>query len=147
MTTEFWSMHTQLFSRVWLFATLWTVAIRLLCPWNIPGKNTGVGCHFLLQEIFPTGKWEDSLPLSHLGSPVEFWRKTKLFSTAFKAHHYSFLYRLQALSFLEAPYSPMPWYLDMCYPPFSILPVSPYSWFKTQASSPGSHLWFFLPQT
>ena len=22
---------------------------RLLCPWDYPGKNTGVGCHFLLQ--------------------------------------------------------------------------------------------------
>ena len=27
---------------------------RLLCPWGSPGKNTGVGCHFLLQGIFPT---------------------------------------------------------------------------------------------
>ena len=27
---------------------------RLPCPWNSPGKNTGVGCHFLLQVIFPT---------------------------------------------------------------------------------------------
>ena len=27
---------------------------RLLCLWNFPGKNTGVGCHFLLQGIFPT---------------------------------------------------------------------------------------------
>ena len=27
---------------------------RLLCPWNCPGKNTGVGCHFLLQGIFLT---------------------------------------------------------------------------------------------
>ena len=27
---------------------------RLLFPWDSPGKNTGVGCHFLLQEIFPT---------------------------------------------------------------------------------------------
>ena len=26
----------------------------LLCPWNSPGKNTGVGCHYLFQEIFPT---------------------------------------------------------------------------------------------
>ena len=26
----------------------------LLCPWNSPGKNTGVGCHSLLQGIFPT---------------------------------------------------------------------------------------------
>ena len=23
------------------------------CPWDSPGKNTGMGCHFLLQEIFP----------------------------------------------------------------------------------------------
>ena len=27
---------------------------RLLCPWHSPGGNTGVGCHFLLQGIFPT---------------------------------------------------------------------------------------------
>ena len=27
---------------------------RLRRPWDSPGKNTGVGCHFLLQEIFPT---------------------------------------------------------------------------------------------
>ena len=27
---------------------------RLLCPWNFPSRNTGVGCHFLLQGIFPT---------------------------------------------------------------------------------------------
>ena len=31
---------------------LWST--RLLCPWNFPGKNTGVGCHFLLQGIFST---------------------------------------------------------------------------------------------
>ena len=27
---------------------------RLLCPRDFPGKNTGVGCYFFLQEIFPT---------------------------------------------------------------------------------------------
>ena len=27
---------------------------RLLCPWDSPDKNTGVGCHSLLQGIFPT---------------------------------------------------------------------------------------------
>ena len=27
---------------------------RLLCPWDSPGKNTRVGCHFLLQGIFLT---------------------------------------------------------------------------------------------
>ena len=25
---------------------------RLLCPWDFPGKKTGVGCHFLLQRVF-----------------------------------------------------------------------------------------------
>ena len=34
---------------------------RLLCPWNPPGENTGVGCHFLLQGIFPT--WGSNLCL------------------------------------------------------------------------------------
>ena len=32
----------------------WTVATRLLCPWDFPGKNTGVDCYFLLQGVFPT---------------------------------------------------------------------------------------------
>ena len=27
---------------------------RLLCPWDFPGKNAGVCCHFLLQGIFLT---------------------------------------------------------------------------------------------
>ena len=27
---------------------------RLLCPWDSPGKNAGVSCHSLLQEIFRT---------------------------------------------------------------------------------------------
>ena len=27
---------------------------KLLCSWDFPGENTRVGCHFLLQEIFPT---------------------------------------------------------------------------------------------
>ena len=34
--------------------TLWTVAHQATCPWDSPDKNTGVGCHFLLQGIFPT---------------------------------------------------------------------------------------------
>ena len=42
------------FGCVWLFVILWTVARRLLCPWDSPGKNTGGGCHFLLQGIFLT---------------------------------------------------------------------------------------------
>ena len=52
---------------------------RILCPWNFPGKNTGAGCHFLVQGIFLTQGWNpcvshwqaDSLPLSHQGSPSQ----------------------------------------------------------------------------
>ena len=54
--------------------------IRLLCPWDFPGRHTRVGCHFLLQGIFPTQgsnpcllhllHWQVGfLPLSYLGSP------------------------------------------------------------------------------
>ena len=37
------------FSRVQLCATHRRPPTRLPCPWDSPGKNTGVGCHFLLQ--------------------------------------------------------------------------------------------------
>ena len=40
------------FSSVWLFATLWTVAHQAPLSLDSPGKNTGVGCHALLQGIF-----------------------------------------------------------------------------------------------
>ena len=60
--------------------TIWTVASRVLCPWDSPGKNTGVGCHFLLQGIFLTKglnpcllsllNWQvGSLPLVPPGKP------------------------------------------------------------------------------
>ena len=37
-------------SRVRLFVTLWTIAHQAPQSMDSPGKNTGVGCHFLLQE-------------------------------------------------------------------------------------------------
>ena len=69
----------SLFSCVQLFETLWTVAC--FCPWDSAGKNTGVGCHFLLQGIFPTQRsnphllclprWQaGSLPLASRGKPM-----------------------------------------------------------------------------
>ena len=50
---------------------------RLLCPWDFSGKNTRVGCHFILQGIFPTQglnscllHWQaGSLALSQQGDP------------------------------------------------------------------------------
>ena len=51
---------------------------RLLCPWDSPGKNTGVVCYAFLQGIFPTQGSNPSLPhcrwilycLSHKGSSL-----------------------------------------------------------------------------
>ena len=34
----------------------------LLRLWDFPGKNAGVGCHFLLQEIFPTQGLNPGIP-------------------------------------------------------------------------------------
>ena len=44
---------------------------RLLCLWNPPGKNTGVGCHSLLQGILPTQGWNPTLPLCRQTLPSE----------------------------------------------------------------------------
>ena len=46
------SMSQCMLSHVQLFVTPWTSSARPLCPWNFPGKNPGVGCHFLLQGTF-----------------------------------------------------------------------------------------------
>ena len=48
---------------------------RPLCAWSSPGKSAGVGCHALLQGVFPTQGWNPGLlhcrqslgPLSHQG--------------------------------------------------------------------------------
>ena len=77
--------------------TPWTVATSLLSPWDFPGKNTWVGCHFLLQGIFPTPglspcllHWQaDCLPLSHQGSL--FCRPTIKISTCAKLWLFSVL--------------------------------------------------------
>ena len=57
---------------------LWPARHR--CPWDFPSKNTGVGCHFLLQGIFPTQGLNPGLlhcrwiiyHLSHQGSPISY---------------------------------------------------------------------------
>ena len=43
---------------------------RLLCPWDSPGKNTGVGCHALLQGISPTQGSNPSLLHWQVGSSL-----------------------------------------------------------------------------
>ena len=61
-------------------ATLWTVSARFLCPWDFPGKHTGVGCHFFLHwwsigylrrcvSFRCTAKWL----VTHLHMPTPFF--------------------------------------------------------------------------
>ena len=58
---------------------------RLVCPWDSPGKNTGVGCQALLQGIFPTQglnpcllhllHWQvGSLPLAPPGKTTKWYK-------------------------------------------------------------------------
>ena len=65
------------FSHVQLFTNSWTVAHQAPPSMGFSGKNTGVGCHALLQGIFPTQglnlhllHWKvDSLPTEPPGKP------------------------------------------------------------------------------
>ena len=52
----------------------------LLCPWDFPGKNTGVGCHFLHHRIFSTQG-------SNLGLPH--FRQTRYHLSHQEAHDYT----------------------------------------------------------
>ena len=93
-----------------LFATPWIIACtKLLCPWDFQGKSTGVGCHFLLQGIFPTqgsnpGLWhcgQTLYHLSHQGSPIETSRSNSKLSVGYmelacfcwERNHWVFLHR------------------------------------------------------
>ena len=65
--------YSQLLSHVRLLRPHRLQPVRLLCPWDSPGKNTGVGCHFLFQSSCTYGQliydtesnipqyWKDSL--------------------------------------------------------------------------------------
>jgi len=63
----------------------WTVPARLLCPWDSPGKNNGMGCHFLLHGNFPTQELDpgllhctDILPTEPQGKPSNHLKKSEI---------------------------------------------------------------------
>ena len=69
---------------------------RLLCLWDSPGKNTGVGCHFLLQGIFPTqGSNPSLLSLLHCRCILYHWA-----IGASSSYYYYYYLRSLKLSFL-----------------------------------------------
>ena len=53
-----WCVRVCSLSLVPFFVTPGLYSARLFCPWDSPGKNTGVGCHSLLQVNFPTLGWK-----------------------------------------------------------------------------------------
>ena len=59
---SFHYFEVKLLSHVQLLRPHGLQLTRLLCPWNFPGKSTGVGCHFLLQGIFPSQGSNRGLP-------------------------------------------------------------------------------------
>ena len=75
-------------SHVQLFATPWTLAFQAPLPMKFFSKNTGVGCHFILQGIFPAQglnlcllhplHWQaGSLPLAPPGKPQKMHSETE----------------------------------------------------------------------
>ena len=78
---------------------------RLLCPWNSPGQNIGVGSLSLLQGIFPTLGSNPGLPhcrqilyqLSHQGSPrILEWVAYPFFRRSFRPRIQTAVSALQA---------------------------------------------------
>ena len=57
------------FSRVRLGATPQTAAHQASHPWDSPGKNTGVGCHFLLQCMKEKSESEVAQSCPSLATP------------------------------------------------------------------------------
>ena len=94
---------------------------RLLCPWDFPGKITGVGCHALLQGIFPTQGLNPGLPhcrwiLYHLSHQGSLYSCTKVrndcqtfFCLGLKAYTFGFVSWLVfslTVSYLSQPLNP-----------------------------------------
>ena len=68
----------------------WWVHVELLCPWNFPGKNSGVGSHSLFQGIFSTSQFSSkfykhlkiSLQQSFLNSCKQPKRRNSFYQTS-----------------------------------------------------------------
>ena len=93
---------------------------RLLCPWDSPGKNTGVGCHFLLHvnpnSLFKVHSWGHLLwdALSPL------WGCGPL-PSAFCALHLTFMLLTLSITWVWYLFLSRVWALEYCFIHFYIL--------------------------
>ena len=106
------------FSLVRLFANLRTAAHQASLPMGFSGKNTGVGHHSLLQEIFPTQgskprllsflRWQTgSLPLEAPGKPQRSWECGSCFygsSPYFSCYHHRCMWHKRQYISMEKKY-------------------------------------------
>ena len=52
--TELIDSYLYIIHIIYNYFYIFPYMLNYLCPWDSPGKNTGVGCHFLVQGIFLT---------------------------------------------------------------------------------------------
>ena len=91
------------FSCVWLIAILWTTDHQAPLSMDSPGKNTGEGCHALLQEIFPTqGLNSHLLRLQH-------WQEGSLPLRIRKTKDFIFIYSFSSI----LPFFMQTWVSDL----------------------------------
>ena len=107
--TRGWWWFNHLLSCSQLFVTTWTVACQAPLSMDSPGKNTGVGCHFLLQQSKYQKMWIiggyldgclselDINSLRENGDPLDYCQTNQ---SAFQFHLKVFLFRLAKPKFL-----------------------------------------------
>ena len=128
---SFWKVKSvSRFSCVRFFVTPHGLSpARLLCPWNSPGENTGVGSHSLLQGLFLTpgsslhllySRWI-LYHLSHQGSPPNISRRCFLLCHAFQDTFLCFLLKSHIQQELSQWTEESLWqFLDFTFPKQSL---------------------------
>ena len=74
---------------------------RLLCTWNFPGMNTGVGCHFLTNAKTSRWKFNEKLSIYIISKPMRYSTERKIITWQWRNLGYITL-RDQKLTLLAA---------------------------------------------
>ena len=105
--------YVAVFSHIQLFETHGLWPVRLLCPWDFPGKHTAVGCQFLFQGICPNPGTESESPsLAGRFFTTEPPRKCKFRLPGFKSQICYLLVLYVQASFLKLSVCSFPYTLN-----------------------------------